>query len=83
MAYLKKINKGILKEDLAILLDGKRFKKAKEKIHIHETNEQLIKKVRKQHLKLAKEYKWKVINANQPREKVFKDIKKEIDKLLS
>ena len=81
MAYLKKINKGILKEDLAILLDGKRFKAKKDHI-LHETDEALIRKVRKQHLKLAKEYRWKIINANQSREKVFEQIKKEVNKLL-
>jgi len=82
MDYLKKINKGILKEDLAILLDGKRFKKAEEKIHIHEKNNDLIEKARKAHLKLAKEYNWKIINANQSKEKVFEDIKKQINILL-
>jgi len=83
MNYLKKINKGILKEDLAILLDGSRFKKAIEKLHLHETNEILTNKVRKQHLKLAKEYDWKIVNANQSKEKVFNDIKKEINKILT
>ena len=83
MVYLKKINKGILKEDLAILLDGKRFKKAKEKIHLHETNDSLIRKVRKKHLQLAKEYGWKVIKANKTREKVFQDIKKQVDNFIS
>jgi len=83
MDYLKKINKGILKENLAILLDGKRFIRAKEDIHVHETNEILIKKARKKHLELAKEYKWKTVKANQTRQEVFENIKKEVDKLLN
>jgi len=83
MSYLKKINKGIIKEDIAILLDGKRFLNAKEKVHIHEQNSGLIEKVRKKHLQLAKEFGWKIVKANQKREKVFRDIKKHIDKLLS
>ena len=81
--YLKNINKGIIKENLAILLDGKRFIKSKEKIHIHETNSQLVQKARKTHLKLAKEYNWKVLDANETKENIFNNIKKEIDKLLS
>ena len=48
----------------------------------HEKNEVLIRKVRKRHLKLAKEFGWKVLNANQNREQVFENIKKEIDKLF-
>lgn len=55
----------------------------KEKIHIHEQNGGLIQKVRKKHLQLAKEFGWKIVNANQSREKVFETIQKEIDKLLA
>lgn len=81
MTFLKKINKGLLKEDISILLNGKRFLKGKEKVHIHEKDNKLIEKVRKKHLMLAKQYKWHVINANQSKERVFKDIKKIINQL--
>lgn len=83
MDFLKKINKGIIKEDLAILLDGERFKKAKEKNHLHETNDILMEKVRKNHLKLAKEYNWEIIKANQSIQKVFQEIKQQINSLLN
>ena len=72
--YLKKINKGLLKEDIAILLDGKRFVSGKEKVHLHEVDDFLMGKARQKHLELAKEYKWHVVNANQSKNKVFEDI---------
>jgi len=75
MDFLKKINKGLLKEDIAILLDGKRFSSGKEKIHLHEQSS-LIEKARKKHLELAKEYRWHIVNANQSKEKVFEEIRK-------
>jgi|SRR3989344_128723 len=76
MNFLKNINKGLLKEDIGILLDGKRFISGKEKNHLHEKDDRLIQKVRKRHLELAKEYNWHIVNANQSKEKVFNDIKK-------
>ncbi len=76
MNYLKKINKGLLKEDIAILLDGKRFITGKEKLHLHEVDDFLMGKARQKHLELAKQNKWYTVNANQSREKVFEDIKK-------
>ena len=82
MDYLEKINKGLIREDLALLLDGKRFKKAKEKVHIHEQNEELIRKARNKFKQLTKKYNWIIINANQSKENVFRDIKKQTDKLL-
>ena len=82
MEYLKEINQDILQEDLAILLDGERFEKGRETLHIHETDHELTEKVRQKHLELAKEFNWKIVNANQPIEKVFEDIKKEVDIIL-
>lgn len=78
MDFLKDINKGLIKEDQAFLLDGERFIEAKEKLHIHEQDEKLIKKVRKRFLDLAHEFNWIIIDANQPKENVFEDIKKDI-----
>ncbi len=62
--FLKKINNGLIKEDLAFLFDGERFKEAQEKNHRHESNDDLTNKVRWAHLKLKEEYKWQKINAN-------------------
>lgn len=79
--YLKKINRGLIKEDIAILLDGNRFISGKEKLHLHEANNILMSKSRTKHLEFAKKYKWKVVDANQSREKVFDNIRKIINQL--
>ncbi len=71
---LKKQNSGLLKENLAILMDGERFIHAMEEKHLHERDRELIAKVRQRHLEIGKEFGWKLVNANQPEEKVFQDI---------
>src|SRR3989344_7749408 len=43
---LKKQNSDLVKEDLAILMDGQRFTEGKEEKHIHERDDVLIQKVR-------------------------------------
>lgn len=63
-SFLKNINSHLLKENLAFLFDGARFREAEEKNHKHETNEDLINKVRWAHLTLGQEYNWIKINAN-------------------
>ncbi|TAL46870.1 hypothetical protein EPN87_04160 [archaeon] len=73
-SWLKAVNSKLLKESISILLDGQRFVRGIESIHIHETNDKLVEKVRRKHLDLAIELKWHVVNANQPKEKVFNDI---------
>jgi dTMP kinase len=64
----------VLKEDLAILFDGKRFKSSIEKNHKHENDEKLINKVRKAHLSIGKKYGWEKINANLPIEEISKAV---------
>ena len=73
-AALKKLNSGLLREEVAILLDGTRFTKAIEKGHLHESDAKLVAQVRKRHLDIAKELGWKKVDANQPAEKVSADI---------
>lgn len=80
---LLKQNEGLIKGDIAILLDGERFTEAKEEKHIHEQNDELMKRCRQVHLDLAKKYGWKIVNANQSVEKVSQDIWQEIEKTLS
>ena len=57
-AWLEEINKHLIKEDLAILLDGERFGHAAEEGHLHESQNDLIEKCREIHLKLAEKYGW-------------------------
>ena len=56
--WLESLNAPLIKEDLAILLDGERFIKAREEGHIHETNEEFMKLARQIHLELGEAYGW-------------------------
>ena len=49
LKYLENMNKFLVKEDLSILFYGKRFLDGKEKIHLHESNDELMKKCQKKH----------------------------------
>ena len=82
LEWLKKETSFAIKEDLAMLLDGKRFVSAKEQGHIHEQNDDVMEKARKQFLKLAKEFSWKVIRANQDKLKIHEQIVEEVKKII-
>jgi len=56
--WLKEINKHLLPEDVIILMDGERATKAIEDDHIHENNNDLIRKVRQNLLDMAEEGRW-------------------------
>lgn len=62
------------KPDLEILLDGERFIKGKEKNHRNEENNFAVEQTKKNFLFLSKRYKWPMINANQPEEKVTEEL---------
>ena len=80
--FLEKINSHLLKVDLAILLDGERFKKSIEKNHQHEKNEELTNKVRDTFLELAKSNNWQIINTNTEIENSSQKALKIIKKIL-
>lgn len=81
---LKKINKGLIIPDVAILIDGKRFKKGVEKNHRNErAGDEIWNKNRNIHLKLAKKLSWKTVNANQSIKKVHEDIIKVIENIFN
>lgn len=71
---LEEINRDLLKEDLAILLYGKRFLSGIEKKHRHESDEKIWQKSQKIHLKLAKKYGWEKIYATRDPEMVHQEI---------
>ena len=58
MEWLESLNRPLIKEDLAILLDGERFVHATEEGHLHETNEEFMKLARQVHLELGERYGW-------------------------
>lgn len=73
-AYLREINAHLRKEDLTILLDGKRFASGIERGNAHETGYGLIGRVREIHLDLARAFDWAVLRADRPREEVHEEI---------
>lgn len=60
--WLTQANKHLLKEDFAILLEGERDLRAKEKNHLHEENEELIEKCRQEFEILAEKNSWMRLN---------------------
>jgi len=79
---LKEQNSVLIQEDLGILMDGERFLEGKEAVHLHEENDGWIRIVRDKLLDMRKEFGWKTVNANQPIENVFDDIKILLDKFI-
>jgi len=72
--FLINLNNHLTQPDLAILLDGNRFLASTETGHKHETDSELTARVRLEHLYLAREYGWPIIDANQTIAQVAKDI---------
>ena len=58
LAWLENLNQGLVKEAVAILLDGERFGHAAETGHIHESNDEFMKRSRQIHLELGEKYGW-------------------------
>lgn len=80
--YLKLINSHLLKEDLDFLFDGTRFTESTEQGHKHETDNQLLEKVRQTHLRIAEEFGWKKINANLTIPQIHAILWEEIKKII-
>ena len=74
LEWLEGVNKYLQKPDLEILMDGERFLQGKEKVHLHESSDRLIKKARQKFQELAKKYEWKIVDANQSIEQIANDI---------
>lgn len=66
LPWLEELNKFLIREDLAILLEGERFTAAVEEGHIHETNSDFIEKSRAAHSALADKYGWKRVAVVSP-----------------
>lgn len=59
--WLEEANKFLIKEDLAVLINGERDPKVIEKIHVHEQNPELIMKCAGVLKMMAKKFNWKEI----------------------
>lgn len=81
--FLEYLYSFVYKEDLAILFDGERFTSSIEKNHKHETDLDLINRVRNIHLELAEKYHWIKINANRSINDVHSDILNIIAKTIN
>lgn len=57
-AWLESINAHLIKEDVALLLDGERFRAATESGHLHEADDALMMRCREVHLNLGEKYGW-------------------------
>jgi len=80
--FIKYINKNLLDEDLAFLFDGQRFTEATEAGHKHETDDELMTKVRQSNLRLGEEFGWKKIDANLSIEEIHQIIWDTVQKHL-
>jgi thymidylate kinase len=81
-SFLEKINDHLIKEDLAILFDGERFKESIESNHKHEEDDSFSKKVRDIHLLLGKKYGWEKIDANLSIKEISEIILNKIIKII-
>lgn len=82
LEYLEKINRELLKEDLAILMHGQRFLTALEKDHRNEMESERMTICKNFHKLLAEKYGWAEVNANQEIEKVHADMVEKIKILV-
>lgn len=80
--YLLELNRHFVKEDLAFLFIGERFKDSVEAGHLHETDGDFTGRVAKEHLRLAQKFNWKLINANDTIEEIASLILSEVKKIL-
>lgn len=72
--WLEKINEGLIKENLSILMDGHRFAKAAESGHLHEENEELVQRSRAVHLELGEKYGWEKMEITSNKDTTFERI---------
>ncbi len=72
--WLEEANKFLLKEDLAIFINGERDPRVIEKIHLHEQNPQLMEKCAGVMKSLAEKYGWMVIERRETKEKTAEEI---------
>lgn len=72
--FLKYLNRGLLKENLAFLFRGERFREALENGHRHEEDAALLERVCQIHERLGQERGWILIEANRPMEEITDEL---------
>jgi thymidylate kinase len=81
--WLEEINRGLLREDFAILMEGKRAVKSREASHIHESDDILIARAEKNFSKLAALYRWKRIKVQKTKQDTAEAIYLVVRKFLT
>lgn len=71
---------GLPDPDLSILLHGKRFLEGREETHVFEQDHQALEVMQRHFLKLADEFGWHKVNANQSVEAVHRAIRQVVDR---
>jgi dTMP kinase len=79
--WLENLDKGLPKPAMVIVLDvpvSSSFNRKTEKRDLHEKNRQFLAKVRLSYHKLARQYKWKIVEANMSADQVHSQIWKQV-----
>lgn len=80
---LENMNKFLVQADHGILIDGERVLTAKEKKHLHESDDSLVKNCRANFLQLAKKFRWDVVELAQDKAiteaRIWEIVKKSLD----
>ena len=85
LAWLKKLDEGLPKSDLVIVLDvpqKESFARKKQNRDKFEKNKQFSNKISQGYRKLAKKKRWKVVDASQSKDEVHKDVMKIVAKKM-
>ncbi len=80
--FLSDINSHLVREDIAVLLEGKRFLEGKESGHMHEEDDALMNNVQTIHRTLAERNGWFVVPANESKEEVNDAVWKHVKRLF-
>jgi dTMP kinase len=85
LAWLEKLDEGLPKSDLVIVLDVPQkvsFARKKQNRDKFEKNKQFSNKISQGYRKLAKKKRWKVVDASQSKDEVHKDVMKIVAKKM-
>lgn len=82
LEWIEKLNADCLKEDFTILMEGKRDFSAKEKTHIHESDDALVNKVDEILHMLGEKYGWKKVMVQERIEDTANHIWEEVKTFL-
>ena len=85
LAWLEKLDEGLPKSDLVIVLDvpqTESFARKKQNRDKFEKNKQFSNKISQGYRKLAKKKRWKVVDASQSKDEVHKDVMKIVAKKM-